>query len=81
MNLVEDLTQKQANKFYLEGFDKEFMDKVISESQEGIFYLSSKMSEDLSKVTLSYMKQSYSNYEFALKDDITNYEIMFRRNN
>jgi hypothetical protein len=78
-NLVDELTQKQAPKFQLNLLNlSKSIKKTITENDEGIFYLSSGLSERAQKIT-EEMKKNYSNYNFQLNKLPTNYEIMFKR--
>lgn len=78
MNLVDELTQKQAHKFQLNDFDIVFIKKTLCSNKEGIFNLNSKIEEKSVNSMLNYMKEIYKNYTFELSKDLSNYEIMFR---
>jgi hypothetical protein len=78
LSLVDELTQKQAQKFQLNSLNNQFIDKVISENNEGIFYLSSSMDNFVRNAKM-YMTEKHKDYEFELTKDPTNYEIMFKK--
>lgn len=77
-NLVDELTQKQAPKFQLNSINNQFIDKVISENNEGIFYLSLSMNNFLINVK-KYMSGKHKDYQFESNHNGTNYEIMFKK--
>ena len=79
MNLIDELTQKQANKFQLHRVDPIFINQTISNNNEGIFNLDFNIVKENRKSILNYLNMSYKNFEFELNYNITNYEIMFKR--
>ncbi|MGY4883957.1 MAG: hypothetical protein ACP5NZ_00055 [Nanobdellota archaeon] len=79
MNLVDELTKKQANKFQVNLLNMgKFVKQTIAQNKEGIFYLSSGLNERADKI-IEAMRESYPAYDFALNKMPANYEIMFRK--
>ena len=85
MNLVDELTKKQANKFQTNDINKcfeenfSFIERTLSKNSEGIFNLNSKIGMDSAENLIGYLKRNNKDYEFELKYDVTNYEIMFKK--
>jgi hypothetical protein len=90
-NLVDELTQKQAQKFQINNIGNaitvgstKFIGDVIKQSSEGILNLDSNINEKSVIFFLNYLKTRYNGnpwdkYEFELNKTQTNYEIMFRK--
>lgn len=80
-NLVDELAQKQANKFQLNKFDKEFIDNTLSENQEGIFNLLYKMRATTRQEIFNYINENHPDYKTGDEVIFTgaNYEIPFKK--
>jgi hypothetical protein len=78
-SLVDELTQKQAPKFQLNGLDMKFIQNTLPKNSEGIFNLDSKTDENLRENIMIFLKANYKGYNFELNYDSINYEIMFRK--
>jgi hypothetical protein len=91
LNLVDELTQKQVNKFQVENIgdainvgSSKFIGTIIKQNSEGIFNLSSKIDEKAVIFFMDYLKTRYNGnpfdkYSFELNHTPTNYEIMFKK--
>ncbi|MCX6750198.1 MAG: hypothetical protein NTZ83_01965 [Candidatus Pacearchaeota archaeon] len=79
MSLTDELTQKQVLKFQVNNFDKDFIDKTLSENTEGIFNLLYKMKRETRTNILNYLKDNYPNHKAEIAFTGTNYEIPFRK--
>ena len=77
--LIDDLTQKQVNKFQMNEFKVNFVKQTLSDYKEGIFNLSSAKDEMDTFMAIHYMRKFHNNYEFESNHNGTNYEIMFRK--
>ena len=80
LSLVDELTQKQADKFQLNKLDPAFINNTLAVNSEGIFNLSSKICETSGEMIIDYLINNYQNYNFELNRTGVNYEIMFRKN-
>jgi hypothetical protein len=93
LSLVDELTQKQPLKFQINnmstaflkgriGFSNEnvFVDEVLSNNNEGIFYLRSDFfKDDKSVKDFVSTLELWKGYDFAINHTPTNYEIMFKK--
>lgn len=92
LSLVEELTQKQAPKFQINNMstaflkgriglsENVFVDEVLKNNTEGIFYLRSDFFNNEEKVE-DFMNTLGlgENYDFAINHTQTNYEVMFKK--
>jgi hypothetical protein len=79
MSLVEELTQKKAPIFQVNKFDKESIDKTLSDNPEGIMDLLYKMGIETRTKILKYVKGDSFNYETEIIFTGKNYQIGFRK--
>ena len=83
MNLTDELTKGQLNKFQIneinDCFDFKSIIKTLSNDNEGILNLDSKIDTSLAEILTDNLKRNNKNYEFELNYSVTNYEIMFKK--
>lgn len=84
-SLVDELTKKRPLKFQIDNVNKDFqiafssMEKTLSENNEGIFNLNSKINMHSAEALTDYLKRNNQDYKFELNYSVTNYEIMFQK--
>lgn len=83
-SLVDELTQKQVNKFQVSMLDNSinlrFMHEILSNNNEGIFNLSSNINEASAESIIKYLRIDDNNYNFELKyDPSINSAIFFKK--
>lgn len=79
LSLVDELRQKQVLKFQLNKFDPAFINNTLAKDSEGIFNLDSKICETSKEMIMNYLIKNYQNYNFELKYNPINCEIMFKK--
>lgn len=78
MSLTDELAKKQELAFKINELDKNFIRRVLSNKNEGIFSLDSRMNERARTRIMDYMKEN-KNYEFKLNCSAKNYGIVFKK--
>jgi len=85
MNLTDELTKKQVLKFQINDVNKDFQESfsfietTLSNNSEGIFNLDSKIGTHSAEALTNFLKRNNKNYNFELNYNVTNYEIMFKK--
>lgn len=85
MNLTDELTQKQVLKFQINDINKDFqitfssIERTLSKNNIGIFNLNSGIDKHSAETLEGYLKRNYKDYDFELNYNVTNYEIMFKK--
>jgi len=78
-NLADELNQKQALKFQLNGLNPSFIEDTLTKNDEGIFYLSSAIGRNSQETILLYLGVHYKNFNFELERGIINPVIYFKK--
>jgi hypothetical protein len=79
MSLVEELIKEEATEFQVNKFDKDSIDKTLSDKTKGIFNLLYKIIRETRTKIIDYIQDSYPNYESELKLTGAHYQIGFRK--
>ena len=85
MNLVDTLAKKRVLKFQINDVNKDFqetfsfVEETLLNNSEGILNLDSKINTHSAETLTDYLKRNNKNYNFELNYNVTNYEIMFKK--
>jgi hypothetical protein len=82
MTLNDKLRQDQVNKFQVNSgswLNKNFLNKIILENNEGILYLDHTLSDSEVQLIYEHLCKNYKNYAVDVDYDVTNYEIGFKK--